>query len=356
MTKTRSSKSARGAPSPTIPSPEASAALRTALGTADTPAWRVAIIDALGYRKDAAAVPAIAQLTGNADPQVAATAIAELSAIGGADAMRDLQTAKGTATGPLRKNVIDALLLSADRMTRMGNAAPAAAIYQSLYIPSESRGVRIAALRGLVVSQGAKAIPTLTTVLSGDDDQMRVIASRLTGEVPGAATTTALAALVSKLPTAGQIALLNELGDRGDAAARPALLAAAKSTDSGVQLAALHALGQIGTAGDVGFLAQTASSTAGATADAARASLAQLSGKDVNPALVQDLNGQRAQNPRRTYSRHDEPPLQSGQPCLAARTERPGCGGARLDRQRAGRLRRCQGFARPGQPDGDQQR
>lgn len=273
------------------PSPAASQALRAALATADTPAWRVAIIDALGYRKDLASVPAIAQLAGGPDPQVASTAVAELSAIGGPDAVRALQMAKGTATGPLRKNVIDALLLSADRMNRMGTMEPAAAIYQSLYVPGEARGVRIAALRGLVVARGARAIPTLTTVLSGDDDQMRVIASRLTGEISGPATTRALAALVPGLPTAGQIALLNELGDRGDAAARPALIAAAKSPDNGVQLAALRALGQIGTAADVAFLAQTAAATPGATADAARASLAQLHGTDVNPALVQDLAG-----------------------------------------------------------------
>ncbi|MBV9865388.1 MAG: HEAT repeat domain-containing protein [Abitibacteriaceae bacterium] len=291
------------------PSTEASQALRTALTGADTPEWRIAIINALGYRRDTVSIPAIAKFAQDTDARVAATAVAELSAIGGPDAVRDLQAAKGTATGPLRKNVIDALLLSADRMVHTGNAAPAAAIYQSLYVPTEARGVQIAALRGLVVARGQNSIPVLTTVLSGNDDQMRMIASRLISEVPGTAATQAFAALVPKLPAAGQAALIDELGNRGDVAARAAIVNATRSTDNNVRLAALRALGRLGNATDIALLANAASGTQGADSDAARASLASLHGADINNTLLTGLNNAPAKTRveliRALSARHD---------------------------------------------------
>lgn len=272
-------------------SPEAVQALRTALAAATAPDLRIALINSLNYRKDAASLATLAKSAQDPDAKVATAAIAAISAIGGANALQTLSGLKGTVPADQRKYVLDALLLTADQLVKQGNGAQADAIYQALYVPAEPKLYRIAALRGLVVERGARAVPLITQVLAGNDNEMRLIASRLIGEVPGTAVTTAFAAALPNLPAAGQIALLDELGVRGDAAARADVVGLAKGADANVQLSALRALGAVGNANDVMFLALTAATGQGAVRDTARESLARLRGAAINDALIKGLTG-----------------------------------------------------------------
>jgi HEAT repeat protein len=270
------------------PAPAAGQALLAALPTADTPAWRVAIINAVAARKDPAAAPAIARYLSDNDESIQLAAAAGLGKIGGAAAAAALGAAKGKATGKLLPVVLDAYLLCADQFVAADKKDAALPIYEALYAANNPDRFRIAALRGLVLVKGEGAVPLLTDILTGSDARMRGIALSFMREVPGPGGTKAMAALLPKLGPAAQVDVLNELGSRGDPSTKSAVLAAAKSDDAGVRSAAFKALGGVGGAADIAMLAQVAA-VEGPERDAARFALDHLRGAPVDQAMVSGL-------------------------------------------------------------------
>jgi HEAT repeat protein len=273
------------------PSEEAAAALRAALDkAADTP-WRVALINACSQRRDAAALPAILKALGDKDESVALAAIDGIGVLGGADAAKALAQARKTLPAKLLPYATDAYLKCADRMAKEGKKEEAVALYQAIYTPSEPRAIQIAALRGLIVAGGPKAVPMVAEILAGKDAQLQGIALSFVQEIPGPEGTAAIVGLIAKAAPAGQAALVAQLDSRGDPAAKPAVLEAARSKDDAVRTAALAALGALGGAPEVALLAQAAATAPAAEAAAARASLARLHGQDVNQTMIAGLSG-----------------------------------------------------------------
>lgn len=80
--------------------------------------------------------------------------------------------------------------------------------------------------------------------------------------------------------------IISVLGDRGDKAALGVVLEAAKSSPWDIRLAAIRALDKLGNATAVPVLLATAVDGQGELAEAARDSLANLPGKDVDAALA----------------------------------------------------------------------
>jgi len=270
-----------------IPGEEALKALRGALAKATTADWRIAMINALAQRRDAPSIAAIARFVTDKDKSVALAAAAGLGKIGGLDAAKALIDSRGKVGDDVRTVVLDSYLLCADGLVAAGKAADAAGIYNAVYLKRDNPPrMRVAALRGLCMAQGEKAIPTLTQVLTGPDATMRRLALSFVNEIPGPSATKAFAALLGKLDATTQVTLLGLLGARGDAAAKPAVMAAAKHQDEAVRVAALGAMAGVGEPGDAMFLAQTAAASEGNVQSAARTSLATLKGKDVDQAML----------------------------------------------------------------------
>jgi HEAT repeats len=106
----------------------------------------------------------------------------------------------------------------------------------------------------------------------------------------GAANTQLFAAQLTKLPTDGQIALVDALADRGDAVARSAVLHLNRSSkDASVRAAAITALGRLGGEEDVPLLIKTVADGGKLERVAARESLIQLSGEGINKSLAAAL-------------------------------------------------------------------
>jgi HEAT repeat protein len=167
----------------------------------------------------------------------------------------------------------------------------AAAIFEKLYAADRPIRVRCAALRGLATVRPAETTPEILKALASDSPLFRGLAVSLIKDIPGAEATAQFAAQLSKLPPDGQAALIDALAARQDPAARQAVLEAAKSANDKVALAAIAAIGAIGNAQDVDLLVVAA--VAGSDPPrrtAARASLQQLKGKDVDAALVAALD------------------------------------------------------------------
>jgi HEAT repeat protein len=272
------------------PSPEAGPALLASLAKADARAWRIACINALAARKDAAATAAIAKLLADKDEPTALAAADGLGKIGGQASAQALAAALGSAPDKLKAAILDAYLCCADQFVAAGRKEAALPIYEATYAPAMPERTRIAALRGLVIVKGEDAIPLLGRILDGPDAKMRGIALSFMREIPGTGATRAMAAMLPKLPPAAQADVLTELGNRADPTTKPAVLTAAKSEDPAVKVAAIRALGGVGDATDIPALVQTASAE-GPQRDAARFALDHLRGEAVDRAMVNALAG-----------------------------------------------------------------
>jgi hypothetical protein len=123
-------------------------------------------------------------------------------------------------------------------------------------------------------------------LLSRDDADFRAIGlDRVRYGAKNAATTAAVASLLTNLPAARQAELVSALADRGDRAALPAVLATLDSTtDAHVKAACLAAVGAVGSAADVPLLVRSLAAD-GPEREAARRGLIRLEGPDVNARL-----------------------------------------------------------------------
>ena len=104
-----------------IADPSAVAALRNAMLTLKGVAL-IGVINSTGKRRDAQAIPHLTKMMHGADSDAARASAAALGAIGGASAMKEIQTALSKTKGPLRMAVAGAGLVCAERLLADGSA------------------------------------------------------------------------------------------------------------------------------------------------------------------------------------------------------------------------------------------
>jgi HEAT repeat protein len=271
------------------PAPEATAALTKKLP--DAGKHKVALLNALAYRADKAAVGAIAQELTSEDRTTAIAAARALGRIPAGAAITAVANAREAAQGPALLAIGDAALRHADRLLADKQADGAALLYLALAGPKEPRPLRLAALTGLLKASGDRAGERALELLADKDADARAIAL---GQIPSlnpAAVKTVTAGM-NKLPPAGQAALLGALAARGDKAQLPVALAATKSQDEQVRRAGFLAAGRLGDAAAVPGLVDTMF-TDSPTAGLARDALTLVSGDGVDAKIIAALKGEK---------------------------------------------------------------
>jgi len=135
-----------------IAAPEATAALRAALGTVDGD-LKIGMVSSLAAKRDAASVSAIAALV-MGDSALAAAAAEALGLLATPEAAAALAAA--TSEGVTAERVVDARLACAGALAKAGDKAAARAIYEAIGkavgdSPTTHRGraIRMACQRGL---------------------------------------------------------------------------------------------------------------------------------------------------------------------------------------------------------------
>ncbi|MGE5609743.1 MAG: HEAT repeat domain-containing protein [Bacillota bacterium] len=270
------------------PTPDATTVLREALAQAKDAAWKIGLINALGYRKDVGSSQAFLDALNSGDPALAMAGAKALGNIGGDAAITALTGALKASTSPVRPVVLDAYLRCAERLIAEKKNDQAYALYQAMYVPTESSMVRIGALRGMMVASPAKAMPLLVAALNAPEPLMRGAATDLlTEDTSPERMKFILAQLPNTVPDV-QVLLLGVVTSAGDASARAVVLSLAGHSDDRVRAAALGALGRVGNAGDIALLAKAASDRP-AVAAAAGQGLVRLSGSSINDAIVSAL-------------------------------------------------------------------
>jgi type 1 glutamine amidotransferase len=197
-----------------VPGEASGRALRDALKTLR--GFQLAgIVNALGERRDAAAVPALALLISHMDLPVPPAALTALGKIGTPEAAAVLRKVAPPARHAVVRN--DALLRCAARLAAGGDAAGAEAIYREIWSTARPPAWRWAALAGLARLDAAKAVPAIRQGLAAPDPALRALVLRGTlraaDEAPDAAARRALldAFLASAATPEAKRALLAEL-------------------------------------------------------------------------------------------------------------------------------------------------
>lgn len=275
-----------------LPFPEATRALREALPRASV-TLRLGLVDSLGWRRDAEAVPALRAWLDDAhtEPTLAAacaSALGRISTPAAWDALRAAHSHHPLGSG-VGSAVVDALLAATERQLAEGQVTEATAVYESLRNTAEASATQVAAHVGLLRLAGPRQLAQLEARLRGDNPAAQTAALTVVNSRDDAETALLLAKLVPEVAPSLQAALLPQLRRLAVPATLPVVLAAVNHPEPSVRVAALAALGEVGDSSCILPLAEAAAGTAPADQAAARLSLLALSRGDITASLLQHV-------------------------------------------------------------------
>lgn len=269
-----------------IADPAVDEALRDALGKVKGLSL-VGVISSLGVRKDSAAIDPLARFLSDPDPAVVQAAAHALGRIGGA-AVPALEGVLTSHSGPELFAVCEGLLRCAETAT----GADAAAIHDKLRtLPNLPLHLRVAVLRGTILSRGTRGLPLLVETIRTEASVPAADAIRISMELPGAEVTQALVGELAAAKEQKQILLLEALGCRGDATAVPALLPLAQSGSVDRRCAAIHSLGQLAAPSSLPVLAALVTDPDPVISGEALAGLSGFPGQEADAALLALVDG-----------------------------------------------------------------
>jgi HEAT repeat protein len=274
------------------PAPAAAEALRAALPKADKP-FRIALINALGFRRDAASVQLLIAEAKSDDDGLRVNACDSLGLIGDGAAAEALAAAM--AKGPIHTQIraTNASLALADALAIKGEKDAALKIYRSLLGPKTY--VKCAALVGIGRAGSAKDAETLIASVITPNAQERGAAVQGLILLPGKEATTAIADRAKTAEAGVKAVLLGVLGRRGDPAAAPVVVEAANDADIKVRIAAFQALGELKAEAAIPACLSALKGAVLDERDAAERALSKVPGRKATEAIVAALADARKQ-------------------------------------------------------------
>ena len=279
----RLSQAARNALEP-MSYPQAGQALRRAV-RASSGSIKAGLIDSLGWRRDPQAVTLLTPLLSNADAVIASASASALGRIGGDKAAAALWNVAGDAPPQVRPVVLEALLQYAEGLQAGGSPSGAADAYRKLFNEKYPTRVRVAAWRGLVLSDAGRRTTLMVEALRQPDHPARQAALKLVRELDESQVTEACVRYWDTLAADAQLAVLDAHVQQGGKALRLVRTALA-SPYPVVRVAALEAAGSVGDAELAAVLIERAASGTEAERAAARRSLTRLPGDGVDEAIL----------------------------------------------------------------------
>ena len=231
-----------------MPCPEAGAALREAAGKTSG-AIKAGLIDSLGWRRDAEALPLLTPLLSDADVTIASAAASALGRIGGRDAIAALSAARDKAPPAVQGVVFESLLQCAEQLLADKDASGAATLYRSLLGDQLPPHVRAAAWRGVALADADQRVDLITKTLAGNDKVLRIAAIQLVRELSDPQVIEACRRQWASLRAESQLAVMDAHLKLG-LEALPTVRAATESSHLAVRVAAWQALARTRRARD----------------------------------------------------------------------------------------------------------
>ncbi len=273
----------------TMPGKAADKALLATLERKDlSPEVRAGIMGSLGTRQVPSAVEPLKAALVDDNPMVVCAASRALGSIGTANAAKVLMAAWANTPAPKCYGFAEGLLRAAEQLSAKGERAEAQAIYDRLRDSQAPLQVRVAGLRGSILSRDEEGLPLLAKALNNENFALFDAAVRVSMEMPGTAVANVLIqnCATQKCPDR-KLVLLQELGRRGDAAAVELLQRVANSSaqPKAVRLEALRSLPRIGTPETAEPLLSAIDDKDREIAQTAMDGLAGLPGKEMDAAV-----------------------------------------------------------------------
>lgn len=268
-----------------IPGPEADEALRTATDSLQG-RLLVGTINSLGVRRDAAAVAALSGKLKDADVEVAAAAAVALGRIGNDDASKALRTALADSSPEVRSFVAEGCVLCAERLHSEGKLADAIAIYDEVRAADVHLQRIVEATRGAILARGQDGIPLLVEQLHSDDRALFRLALGTAREFPGSEIDKVLVTEMTKSPDDRAALIVQAMADRKDTVVLTAILKAAEQGPLAVRLSAVDALARVGDVTCLNSLLKIAVDKDAELSVAAKDTLAEIPGDNVNAQIV----------------------------------------------------------------------
>ncbi|HTO04879.1 MAG TPA: HEAT repeat domain-containing protein, partial [Opitutus sp.] len=249
---------------------------------AASPSTRLAIVQSVGRRRIAKAVPLLAPLLKEEDVALVTSTLHALQSIGTKEAL----AAVSTAPRPNSPDVIEAALSIAYQI----GGAQATRTFQTISENSSAPAhLRAAGYRGLLFAEPAAAPARFVTALAGSDVTLKPVVIEAIASHPSKTLVSALTAQLANWDAPTQASVIAALGRRNDVAAVPAISAATQHEDAEVRTAALTALGHLPGNRDVALLlAQVAAGKNPEEAKLASLGLARLNGPGVADLVLKE--------------------------------------------------------------------
>lgn len=267
---------------------KAGAALREALNTVQG-TLKLGIINSIGARRDAEAIPALKELLASDDLALADAAASALARIGTPDSVAILIESLSSAQGDRANFMADALVIGADVLRRDGNQAQAVAAYRAIRGAKLPVRYVIAAVRGEIVTAGDEGLALWEEAAGSADDAMFAAAMGASRDLPPAKVVPRLTQLYSAAPAERRGVILLALADRSGEAAAELARQTLKGNDAGLQVAALRVLAKHGAAHDLDLLGQAVGSEDPDVRAAAQAALDILDAPGIGETLAERL-------------------------------------------------------------------
>ena len=271
-----------------IPGAEADAALRSA-ATKLEGRLLIGVLNSIGVRRDAQAVEPLTTRLQDKDVEVAAAAAVALGRIGNAAAAKSLRTALPTSAEKTRSAVAEGCVLCAEQLLAAGNATSATEIYDEVRKAPVSKPRVLEATRGAILARKEAGIPLLLEQLHSQDKAFFQLALGTAREFPGSEIDKALATELATAKPERAALLVEAMADRPKTVVLAAVLKAAGPGAQVLRRAALSALGRVGDASCLPVLLEAAADADAELAQAAKATLAELPGKEVDTQLIAQL-------------------------------------------------------------------
>ncbi|MBC8355642.1 MAG: HEAT repeat domain-containing protein [Planctomycetes bacterium] len=268
-----------------IPGAAADEALRQAT---DSMEGRLLIgtINSIGVRRDTNAVDLLTARLRDTDADVAAAAAVALGRIGNAAAANSLRQSLAANSATVRSAVAEGCVLCAERLVSKGKVAEAVEFYDAVRKADVPKQRIIEATRGAILARNQDGIPLLLEQFQSPDKRFFQLALTTAREFPGGEIDQALAAEMVRAAPPRAALMIQAMADRNETVVLSAILKAAGQGPKPVRMAAIEALGRVGDASCLSVLLESAVEADADLAQAAKATLADLSGEKVNSQIV----------------------------------------------------------------------
>lgn len=268
-----------------IPGKAADEALRSAADSLEGKLL-VGTINSIGVRRDAGAVDSLAMRLQDNDSEVASAAAVALGRIGNDAAAKSLRGALAAAPVNVRSAVAEGYVLCAERLHSEGKSDAATEIYDEIRNADVPMQRIIEATRGAILARNQDGIPLLLETFRSPDKKLFQLALGTARELPGSEVDQALATeMVRATPTRAAL-MIQAMADRPQTVVMTAVLKAAEQGDEQVRMSAIDALKRVGNESCLAALLEIAIEADADLAQAAKETLADLPGENVDAKIV----------------------------------------------------------------------